>query len=112
MAGKGKRITKRDILSGRAGSILVMDNLPFMIFLAFLGIIYIANSRFAEKKVRDIQVYQQEIKELNYEYMSIKSELMQSSMQSEVARKVKQSGLRELTDKPIKIVVNKKDYEN
>lgn len=111
MAGEGKRIRTRDILSGRAGSLLVMDNLPFMIFLAFLGIIYIANSRFAEKKVRDIQVLQQEIKELNYEYMSIKSELMQSSMQSEVARKVKPFGLQELTDKPIKIRVKKEDYE-
>ena len=111
MAGKARRITTRDILSGKAGSVLVMDNLPFMIFLAFLGIVYIANSRFAEKKVRDIQVLQQDIKELNYEYMSIKSDLMQTSMQSEVARKVKPFGLRELTDKPIKIKVNKKDYE-
>lgn len=106
-----RRITSKDILSSRAGGLLVMDNLPFMVFIAFLAIIYIANSRFAERKVRDIQTLRREVRELNYEYMSIKSELMQSSMQSEVSKKVKHIGLRELTDKPYKIVVEKEEYE-
>lgn len=111
MATQRRRITSKDIFSGRAGSFLVMENLPFMIFLAFLAIVYIANTRFAEGKVREIQVLQKEVKELNYEYMSLKSKLMQSSMQSEVAKKMEKVGLQELTDRPYKIVVKKGQYE-
>lgn len=109
--GSNRRISARDILTGKAGSFLILENLPFIIFLSFLATIYIANSRYAERNIRNIQLLQKEVKELNYEYMSIKSELMQSSMQSEVAKKVAPYGLKELTDKPYKIVVKKKDYE-
>ncbi|MGB0864359.1 MAG: FtsL-like putative cell division protein [Saprospiraceae bacterium] len=105
-----RRITAKDILSGRAGSFLVMENLPFVFFLAFLATVYIANSRYAEHNLRDIQGLQREVRELNYEYMSLKSALMQSSMQSEVAKKVDKVGLRELTDKPFKIVVKEGEY--
>ena len=108
---KGRRITAKDIISGQAGSFLVMNNIPFIIFLAFLATIYIANSRYAERNLRDIQTVQKEVKELNYKYMDLKSTLMQSSMQSEVAKKVQESGLKELTDKPYKIVVKKNQYK-
>lgn len=107
-----RRITIKDILSGRAGSFLVLENFPFIVFLAFLATIYIANSRYAERNLRQIQVLQKEVKELNYEYMSLKSKLMQRSMQSEVADKVREQGLKELTDKPYKIVVKKKDFSD
>ena len=106
-----RTISARDILSGKIGDFVIMENIPFIIFLAFLAIIYIANSRYAERNIREIQTLQKEVKELNYEYMSLKSELMQSSMQSEVSKKVSESGLRPLTDKPYKIVVKKKKYE-
>jgi len=106
-----RRLTVKDIMSGKAGSFLVLDNFPFIIFLAFLATIYIANSRYAERNLRQIQVIQKEVKELNYEYMSLKSKLMQNSMQSEVAEKVAEQGLKELTDKPYKIVVKKKDFK-
>lgn len=110
MAAK-KRLTARDILTGKAGSFLVMKNLPFILFLSVLATVYIANARYAERNVREIQGLQEEVKELNYEYMSLKSELMQSSMESEVAKKVSSQGLYPLKDKPYKVIVNKKDYK-
>ena len=86
---------------------LLLKNIPFYFFLGFLGVIYIANAHYSEKKIREIQVLQKDIQELNWEYMSIKSDLMQQSMQSEVAKKVKNLNLKELVDRPKKIVVFK-----
>ena len=61
----------------------VMRNLPFIFFIAFLGFIYIANARYAEKKVRNIQTLQKEIQKVSWEYLSIKSDLMLKSMQTQ-----------------------------
>lgn len=89
----------------------VSTNLPFIFFLGFLAIIYIANARYAEYKVRKIQTLQKEIQKLNWEYMSLKSDLKKNSIESEVAEQVKHKGLRPLTERPKKIVVKKKDYK-
>lgn len=79
---------------------------PFLFFLVFLAVIYIANSYYAEKKIRKIEDLQKEIKELRYEYVSLKSRLMQNSSQSAVARGLQEEGIVESTEPPKKIFVN------
>lgn len=85
---------------------LILKNLPFVLFLGFLAVIYIANAHYAERNVRKIQVLQREIKELRWYYMSLESEIMYNSKRSEMIEKVKPEGLRPLTSKPKKIVVS------
>jgi Bacteriodetes cell division protein (FtsL-like) len=63
---------------------LVFGNFSYLMFLGFLAVVYIANAHFAEKSVRNIQRLQKEIKELKWEYTSIKSETMYKSMQSQI----------------------------
>lgn len=63
---------------------LVFGNFSYFLFLGFLGIVYIANAHFAEKGVRRIQMMQREIRELKWEYTSIKSQTMYQSMQSKI----------------------------
>jgi hypothetical protein len=63
---------------------LVFDNFKFLLFMGGLGLVYIANAHFAEKRVRRIQSLQKEIKELKWEYTSVKSETMYKSMQSQL----------------------------
>jgi Bacteriodetes cell division protein (FtsL-like) len=63
---------------------LVFGNFSYVLFLGFLAVVYIANAHFAEKSVRNIQRLQKEIKELKWEYTSIKSETMYKSMQSQI----------------------------
>jgi len=87
-----------------AGSYVIIKNIPFVFFLGFLGVIYIANAHMAERKVRQIQVVQKELKQNRWKYMSIKSQLMHESRQEVVANKVKPLGLYELKNKPKKIV--------
>ncbi|MGB1120533.1 MAG: FtsL-like putative cell division protein [Saprospiraceae bacterium] len=90
----------------------VMKNLPFIFYVAFLGFIYIANARYAEKKVRRIQTLQKEIQKVSWEYLSIKSDLMLKSMQTEVTREGEKRGLniKELEKPPKKIIIKSKDY--
>jgi hypothetical protein len=71
----------------------LMKNLPFIFFVAFLSFIYIANARYAERKVREIQTVQKDIQRLNWEYLSIKTELMLNSMQSEVSKEAERRNL-------------------
>lgn len=86
---------------------LILQNLPFVGFLGFLAVVYIANAHFAERNVRNIQMLQREIKELRWHYMSLESEIMYKSKRSEMVNDVKEDGLRPISSKPKKIVVPK-----
>lgn len=74
-------------------------------------IAYIANAHYSEKKIRAIQDLQREVKELRWEYMSIKSGLMYNTKQSEVVKAVAPLGLKPMKGKPKKIIVEKPDYK-
>ena len=78
-------------------------------FLAFLAAIYIANSHYAERKVRQIQTLQKELKEERWRYMSLKSQLMYESKQVKVARRASELGLKELKEQPKKIVIRESE---
>jgi hypothetical protein len=71
----------------------VFQNFQFLMFLGFLGILYIANAHYAEKGVRDIQRVENEIKQLKWEYITIKSETMFKSMQSQIDTSLERTGL-------------------
>ena len=78
----------------------IMKNIRFFLFLAALAVIYIYNGHYADKVVRDINRTNKELKELQYEYKTLKSEVMFRSKQSELARAVEPFGLKELTLPP------------
>src|SRR5438105_5001036 len=66
--------------------------LPKILFVMTLSLIYIGNTHYAEKTVRRINNIQAEVEDLRADYTTLKSDLMFSSKQSEVARKVKAYG--------------------
>jgi len=86
-------------------------NMPFILFLSALALVYIANSHLAEKKIRRINKLGREIKELRWEYLNVKSELMFRSKMSEVSKAVAPLGLKPLNNPPQKIEVRKVDSE-
>lgn len=101
-----KRKSLRDYTElGDLTSEWILKNLLFVLFLGFLATIYIANSHYAERNVREIQILQKEIKEMRWNYMSLQSENMFNSKRSEIAKGVREEGLRPLRTKPKKIVV-------
>src|ERR1700730_3376772 len=79
----------------------IVKNVPFFLFLSVLALIYIYNGHFADKTVRNINKVSNEVKELQYEYKTLKSEVMFRSKQSELAKAVSPLGLKELTQPPV-----------
>jgi len=84
---------------------MLMKVIPYIFFLTLIALIYIANSYYAERTVRDIDAVTKELKTLRTEYITGKSELMIVSKQSEVARSVAPQGLKESVEAPKKIIV-------
>lgn len=78
----------------------IVKNLPFFLFLAVLAILYIYNGHYSDTTIKNINRTSNELKELQYEYKSIKSEVMLRSKQSELAKAVAPLGLKELREPP------------
>lgn len=77
--------------------------LPHMIFVSFLGIIYIGNNHYTEKMIKKIANMQVEVEELRADYTSLKADYMFFSKQSEVAKNVLGLGLEESIEPPYKL---------
>jgi hypothetical protein len=77
--------------------------LPFVLFIAFLGMIYIANMHMAERSIRDISKISKEVKELSWDYKTTKADLAFKSTLTEVAKRVDTLGIKESLDPPQKI---------
>lgn len=78
----------------------IVKNIPFFLFLATLAILYIYNGHYSDNTIKNISKTAKELKELQYEYKSLKSEVMLRSKQSELARAVEPLGLKELLEPP------------
>lgn len=102
---------KRPIKNVMDGSILtrdgVVEQLPYILFLTFLAVLYIGNRYHAEKILRETDNIQITLKELRAESITSASKLMFISKQSEVARLVRENGLelKEAVEPPQKLVV-------
>ena len=79
----------------------VVKNIPFFLFLAFLAVLYIYNGHLADKLTRKTSVTEKHIKELEYEYKTVKSEVIGRSKASELVKVVEPLGLKELTKPPV-----------
>lgn len=100
----------KDILSGDVLSKdVVVHHLPFILFIAILGIYYISNRYQSERVYRDMVSLEKELKELRFEAITTASDLMYISKQSEVVKRVEKEGLNlvESTEPPIKIYLDK-----
>lgn len=102
---RNKKVGPKESLSGIAAK-WILSNLLFVFFLGFLVTIYIANRHYSEKNVREIQALQDDVDRLRWHYLSLKSDLMKKSKQSEVEKSVVKEGLSNKGKHPIKLSVN------
>jgi cell division protein FtsL len=79
----------------------VVKQIPFFLFLTLLAVVYIYNGHQADKTVRNISRITREVRELQHEYKTVKSEVMFRSKQSELAKAAAPLGLKELTESPV-----------
>jgi hypothetical protein len=87
-------------------------NIPFFLFLAFIAILYIANGHLADKTIRKINTTQKELKELQFEYKTLKAELMKRSRAIEIEEAVAPYGIVVAKEMPIRIPLEKKIFSN
>lgn len=106
-ANASEDFVRKALSAGSLSSVSIVNNLPFILFIAFLGVIYIANRHYAENTVRKISSLSKEVKILSWEFKTLKADLMLRSTQSEVLKLVDTVGLKELVVPPRKIVIKK-----
>ncbi len=85
----------------------IVRQMPFFLFLTLLAVGYIYNGHYADKLNREIAKTSKQLQELQYEYKTVKSEVLFRSKQSELMKAVEPLGLIELTASPIVLVENK-----
>ena len=86
----------------------ITKNLNYFLFLAGIAILYIANGHMADKTIRNINKTTQEIKDLQYEYKTIKSEVMYKSEEAQVEKAAAPLGLKITKDVPQRLQPEKK----
>ena len=79
--------------------------LPHLLFVMLLVLLYIGNTHYGNRMNRNIQRLKQETEDLRADYTTLKSDYMEASKQSEVARKVAAIGLVESSSPPFRITV-------
>ena len=81
----------------------IEKNLLFFLFLSLLAVIYIANGHTADKLTRDNNKLENEIKDLQYQYKTVKSEVMYRSEEQQIIKEVQKMGLHINNEMPNRI---------
>ena len=81
----------------------IVKNIPFFLFSALLTVLYIANGHFADKNIRKINATAKHLKEMEYEFKTVKRDVIFRSKESELAKAVEPLGLKELTAPAVQV---------
>ncbi len=84
----------------------IVNNVPFVAFVALLCIIYIANNHRAVETQRELNKDQQILKELNWRKNDIRNRLMNAGMETEMIKRGEAQGLKPLLLPAYSIVVD------
>ncbi|PIQ22381.1 MAG: hypothetical protein COW65_03510 [Cytophagales bacterium CG18_big_fil_WC_8_21_14_2_50_42_9] len=101
------RYTKMDVIFQDG---LPVKYLPLILYLMVVALFYIGNTHYAEKTIRKIDKIKLETEDLRADYTTLKSDYMEASKQSEVARNVAPTGLVESSSPPYQIEVYGEEY--
>lgn len=81
----------------------IVKNIPFFLFIGVLTVLYIANGHYADKTIRKINGTAKHLKEMEYEYKTVKRDVIFRSKESELVKTVAPLGLKELVHAPFRI---------
>lgn len=79
----------------------IVKNIPFILFLSVMAILYIYNGHYADNLIRKITKTESSVRNLEFEYKTLKSEVIFRSKASEMIKAVEPLGLKELKEPPI-----------
>lgn len=81
----------------------ILKNITFFLFLAGLAVLYIANGHMSDNRIRKINETARKLKDLQYEYKTLKSEMMFKSRESEMVKASEPLGLTMDTTSSVRI---------
>lgn len=95
----------KKVMNVLGGNFLVKENFakqfPFIVYVTVLLMVIITNTYIAEEHNREIAKDARRLSDLHVEYIQLKSAIMQESKQSVLARKLKDTGIKESVE-PLK----------
>ncbi len=84
----------------------IRKNYKFLLFLLFLGFVYLINSLFLESKIQEVNNLEKSVKKLRNRYLDIEKDLMIMRRQDKVLEKLKEMGSDlQLPGKPPEIIL-------
>ena len=89
----------------------ILNNITFFIFLSALAVLYIANGHMADNSIRKINDIGRQLKDLQYEYKTLKGDMMFRSRESEMVKAAEPLGLTMDTTPPVRIKLIKRSHE-
>jgi hypothetical protein len=84
----------------------IVNNVPFLAFIAMLCVVYITNSHRVIDIQRQLNTNNRKIKELQWRYMDVKSKLMAIEMEKQVIKNSAAIGLKPLTLPAYKVTID------
>jgi hypothetical protein len=83
----------------------IVNNIPFILYCAFLSIVYITINHFGENTIRNINSTAKELKEFRWKYVEEKTQIMFLTKESELEKGAAALGLEKTKVPPYKIQV-------
>lgn len=84
--------------------------IPYLLFFAFLGLIYIGNAHYAERMSRQINKAEEEVTTLRADYTSLEIEYLEATKKNEIIERLKPEIFTDNDGKTFRIKVKKDEY--
>ena len=84
---------------------------PFMVYITVLLMAIITNTYIAESRIRELTQTARKLNDLQVEYVKVKSDIMEASKQSVLAKRLAGTGLKEITEPLTRIEVEPEKQE-
>lgn len=84
----------------------IVNNVPYMAFLVLLCVLYITNNQRTIETQRVLNRKNDQLKELRWKYMDIKSQIMNAGMETQVIRNAAAQGLKPIMLPAYKIEID------
>lgn len=79
---------------------ILLKNVSLISFVAFLGVMYIANVHIAERKQLKIEEMKKEVQKIKWQYMGIEKDLLLHSSPSQMEKAMEEAGLKYSSERP------------
>ena len=86
----------------------VFSNIPFILFIIFLGLLIVSKGYYAKQLIQDINQTQKQLDAVTTDYVESKARLEEETTRGNLLEDLSETGLKETTN-PVKVIRIEKD---